>query len=347
MHCLSVPGSWIAETLKLVVWLGLEDDVVILQQRHAATLEIADDELRQQRQSVCAGEWETYVRAALQRRDKEAWLHAMQSDGRMGTLASLYAEAPLSLDADLASALLPRTVGLAAKQIWRLESYLLNGDEYARHQQALLRYGGQQLRLTRGRWERPRLKREQRLCQLCDMQAVEDERHMVTACPFFSDERDRLRYLLAQLNEPVPGPSGRAGPALNLTVTDDDAVFGAVLGILPSSCPPKPSRVALMYCRQFLTTALRRRERQLASLKKRRSGGSELVPRDLPADAAGQADAAAEAERIVDIADAATDSDHEHPDADIDAAAGIRSHCGDAAAGDGSAICNVMQLIVQ
>jgi hypothetical protein len=188
--------------------------------------------------------------------------------------------------------------------------------------------------MTRGRWERPRLKREQRLCQLCNQQpggAVEDERHMVITCPFYENERTRLRNLLSALKDTDP----KGWPALDLT---DDVIFGVVMGILPPSSPPKPGKMAMMYCRQFLTTALRRRERQLASLKKRRSGGSLVISREPPVDAAGQTGAVVEAECIVDIADAEHDADSDH-EPDAEPAAGS---AGAAGAGDA----NVVQPII-
>ena len=42
---------------------------------------------------------------------------------------------------------------LSRKRIWVMEDYLRTDDSYARQQQTLLRYGGQQLRVSRGRWE--------------------------------------------------------------------------------------------------------------------------------------------------------------------------------------------------
>ena len=130
--------------------------------------------------------------------------------------------------------------------------------------------------------------------------------------------------------------SDRKGwPALDIT---DDVIFGVVMGILPPSSPPKPGKMAMMYCRQFLTTALRRRERQLASLKKRRSGGSLVISREPPADAAGQTGAVVEAECIVDIADAEHDADSDQ-DSDAESAAG-------SAAGVNSGDANVVQPII-
>ena len=40
-----------------------------------------------------------------------------------------------------------------------------------------------------GRWIRPRLEREERLCKRCDLAAVDDEAHMIWACPKLIDIR--------------------------------------------------------------------------------------------------------------------------------------------------------------
>ena len=43
---------------------------------------------------------------------------------------------------------------------------------------AQLRTGSHQLRVETGRWERPRVAREQRICQRCQSGEVNDEHHM-------------------------------------------------------------------------------------------------------------------------------------------------------------------------
>jgi len=176
------------------------------------------------------------------------------------------------------------------KRIWELEAYLQNDDAYARRQQTLLRYGGHQLRVTRGRWQK--LAREQRVCELCqqrlklaegqpeaaaaergDIQAepqVEDERHLVLHCPAYALERGRLRSQLEAYRV--------HGDWMRLELSDE-ALFALVMGVRPAHATAKQVKVAVSYCRQFLTTALRRRERLLAALLKTRSARPEVVRR--------------------------------------------------------------------
>ena len=180
------------------------------------------------------------------------------------------------------------------KRIWELEAYLQNADAYARRQQTISRYGGHQLRVTRGRWQK--LAREQRVCELCqqrrklaegqpeaaaaergDIQAepqVKDERHLVLHCPAYALERGRLRSQLEAYR--VHGNWTRLDHGLS-----DEALFALalVMGVRPVHATAKQLKIAMSYCRQFLTTALRRRERSLAALPKTRSARPEVVRR--------------------------------------------------------------------
>ena len=61
--------------------------------------------------------------------------------------------------------------------------------------------------------------------------------------------------------------------------TSDEALFALVMGVRPVHATTKQLKVVMSYCRQFLTTALRRRERLLAALPKTRSARPEVVSR--------------------------------------------------------------------
>ena len=277
VHC--VPGTWTAATLRLVASLELNDELVRLQQQHVATSLLEDEATRLQQQRVLATMWERVVLATLEERDQQLWENAMLSDGRMHALALLY----VGSSADVL--FYPKR-----KRIWELEAYLQNDDAYARRQQTLLRYGGHQLRVTRGRWQK--LAREKRVCELCqqrlklaegqheaaaaergDIQAepqVEDERHLVLHCPAYALERGRLRSQLEAYRV--------HGDWMRLELSDE-ALFALVMGVRPAHATAKQVKVAMSYCRQFLTTALRRRERSLAALPKTRSARPEVVRR--------------------------------------------------------------------
>ena len=198
-----------------------------------------------------------------------------------------------------------------------MEEYLHTEDVYARRQQTLLRYGGQHLEVSCGR--RRHIEREARVCQVCrhrialaaddelganEEPAVEDERHVVLECPLYSEERARWTKLLSNyaLHE-AQWLSGCLAPASKL---------GLAMGIIPDGMRStlKQRKVVMSYCRYFLTTAMRRHERLLASLPKPRSGRSEVVDREPQPMVDEQASAAALA-RAVDLADVA---DHEIAD---------------------------------
>ena len=47
------------------------------------------------------------------------------------------------------------------------------------------------LRVETGRWERPKLPREQRFCYICESK-IEDEFHVILECPIYNDLRRKL-----------------------------------------------------------------------------------------------------------------------------------------------------------
>jgi hypothetical protein len=245
-----MPGSWAATSLRLAAELGIDADLVHLHRQYSATLAIEPEAERKQAQAALARNWDRCARTALERRDTLQWRDAIASDGRMTAFALLCSAGSAQ-------------VSFPCKRIWELEDYLRNEDAYARRQQTLLRYGGQQLRVSRGRWLK--LPREQRLCQLCNQPgAVEDERHMVMHCPLYSVERERFRKQLRAYSVHAQWA------ALDLS---EETLFGLAMGVRPTSMiqsSVKHRKVAMSYCRHFLTTALRRRERLLASLPKPR-----------------------------------------------------------------------------
>jgi hypothetical protein len=160
-----------------------------------------------------------------------------------------------------------------------MEDYLRNGDTYSRRQLTLLRYGGQQLRVSRGRYE-GKLETEPEfftcpLCKLSGLEVVEDERHIVCECPCYKEERKVLVEQLTRVKLDV-----KRHPSWD-HVQSSEAFFCIVMGALPMPSTLRQRKMARLYCRQFLASAMRRRERQLASLPKlQRRGGSQVDRRD-------------------------------------------------------------------
>ena len=302
--------TWTAATLKLVGQLELDGELVRLHKRYLATQAIEAEAERLQRQADLRTTWDTVVHAALKQRDEARWQAAIRKDKRLRQYAALYTG---SVPSGLDDPILQRQL-VCTKQIWTMEEYLHTEDVYARRQQTLLRYGGQHLEVSCGR--RRHIEREARVCQVCrhrialaaadelganEEPAVEDERHVVLECPLYSQERARWTKLLSDyaLHE-AQWLSGCLAPASKL---------GLAMGIIPDGMRStlKQRKVVMSYCRHFLTTAMRRRERLLASLPKPRSGRSEVVDREPQPMVDEQASAAALA-RAVDLADVA---DHE------------------------------------
>ena len=111
------------------------------------------------------------------------------------------------------------------------------------------------------------------------------------------------------------------------------------MGVRPKHATDKQRKVAMSHCRQFLTTALRRRERLLATLPKPRKARSQVVDRCPWGEEEDQVDAAAVVENAadldIDIADQRTIEVHEGIVVNTDKDADVDSHCEPRIDGDG------------
>ena len=75
------------------------------------------------------------------------------------------------------------------------ETYVkLNISRMERRTMALFRSGSLPLAIEVGRYSRPPIPTEERLCVLCDARAIEDEKHFLLECPLYSDLRYDLFY---------------------------------------------------------------------------------------------------------------------------------------------------------
>ncbi len=74
------------------------------------------------------------------------------------------------------------------KTDFRLENYLLLRENH-RHQFALskFRLSSHNLRIETGCYENPKLEPHKRLFIFCDLQEVEDEKHVLLECPLYVD----------------------------------------------------------------------------------------------------------------------------------------------------------------
>ena len=136
---------------------------------------------------------------------------------------------------------------------------------------------------------------------------------MVLHCSYYDMERKRLKDQLDTYAEHAKWA--------DLDTSDNDALFGIVMGVRPMlNSTEKQRKVALSYCRQFLTTALRRRERLLATLPKPKKARPEVAHRSSSDEAKEQADDEAVAEDAVDQVADRNDlpNQNPHPDPDVE-----------------------------
>ena len=69
-----------------------------------------------------------------------------------------------------------------------LEDYLTEFDREKRRQLTMIRGGTNNLRIERGRWVGER--EEERVCNVCLGEVVEDEKHFLLGCPMYVRERE-------------------------------------------------------------------------------------------------------------------------------------------------------------
>jgi hypothetical protein len=72
------------------------------------------------------------------------------------------------------------------------ESLLSNIPRSVRRTMALFRTGALPLAVETGRYSRPQVHLNDRLCKLCENSVVEDEQHFMMNCPLYSDIRFEL-----------------------------------------------------------------------------------------------------------------------------------------------------------
>ena len=71
------------------------------------------------------------------------------------------------------------------------EKYVeINVQRFKKRYFAMLRAGSLPLKLETGRYTRPKTPLRDRLCEMCNMQCVEDEKHFLMTCNLYTDIRD-------------------------------------------------------------------------------------------------------------------------------------------------------------
>ena len=86
---------------------------------------------------------------------------------------------------------------IQVKHEFGLENYIMVEKNFKRRQHmAKLRISAHPLRIESGRYCRPPLPPEQRVCQYCDSDAVENEEHFLLDCSLYTDERGELLQTL-------------------------------------------------------------------------------------------------------------------------------------------------------
>jgi hypothetical protein len=91
------------------------------------------------------------------------------------------------------------------------EAYIdIISNQKARKAMARFRTSAHKLYIETGRYAKPRLKPEQRICRLCSSSKVEDEIHFLTECQVFEKERQNLFNAVTLTNKHFWATSGES-----------------------------------------------------------------------------------------------------------------------------------------
>ena len=89
---------------------------------------------------------------------------------------------------------------IQVKREFGLEKYIMVEKNFKRRQHmSKLRISAHPLRIESGRYCRPPLPPEQRVCQYCNIDAVENEEHFILECTLYNDERHELLQSLGHI----------------------------------------------------------------------------------------------------------------------------------------------------
>ena len=109
--------------------------------------------------------------AKLHQLYSNCWLKSLNDSEKLDTLASV-------------------------KHEFKLEKYVISLPKHLRKDLAKLRTSSHPLEVEVGRYHRPYVERNKRLCKICNNGEVEDEHHFLTSCSFYKAEK---RDILSQL----------------------------------------------------------------------------------------------------------------------------------------------------
>ena len=84
------------------------------------------------------------------------------------------------------------------KKLFKMEYYILCTPPALRKNFTKLRISAHRLEIEAGRYTRPKTAIENRKCQLCSLNKIEDEYHLFMECPIYSIEREEFCMNLKQ-----------------------------------------------------------------------------------------------------------------------------------------------------
>ena len=130
-----------------------------------------EEEWKNQETGKSTSKWNTLIEERIQEREQTEWYQRAVRKPKLRTY-------------------------IKYKSVLKQEEYLENEDEVGRKMLARIRSGTNNLRIETGRYERPRIPEEHRICKLCK-DGVENEEHFLFECQTYKNIR---KDFLAEVN---------------------------------------------------------------------------------------------------------------------------------------------------
>ena len=76
-----------------------------------------------------------------------------------------------------------------------------------------------------GRYSKPKTPEDQRICQCCKLNAIENEIHFVLQCPYYTEERVKFFTTVLQIDPGILGSDDCNQSFINILSSDDETIL--------------------------------------------------------------------------------------------------------------------------
>lgn len=111
------------------------------------------------------------------------------------------------------------------KKSFEMENYTLMCKRLSRSSFCKLRISAHSLMIEKGRHFSPKVNPEDRLCQMCSLNEVEDEFHFIMKCPLYKDLRSKLFFDIHEIYSHTGNLTDRELFLFIMSATDHDCIL--------------------------------------------------------------------------------------------------------------------------